>query len=130
MHSLSTHCTRWGIFSHSRMHSLNTHYTRRDIFNHSSMHSLKTLITPVGTFNHSSLQFSKRSLWPLCIPFEGFVSHSPIFSIGFSFCSHSPTITIGCITNSQASVECCASSVKIIMSFYIIINIFNQSKEK
>ena len=116
MHYLSTHYSRRDIFSHSRMHYLNTNYTQRGIFNHSRVHLLRTLITPVGIFNHSSYQFSKRSLCPLCIPFGGFVSHSPIFSICFSFCSNSPTVTIGCTTNSQASLELCASPVKIIMS--------------
>ena len=132
MHYLSTHYSRRGIWSHSRMHYLSTHYSRRGIFSHSRMHYLNTNYTQRGIFNNSSaffknthytrvhfqsssLRFSKRSLCPLCIPFGGFVSHSPIFSIGFSFCFHSPTVTILYATNSQVSVECCMSTVKIIM---------------
>jgi hypothetical protein len=64
MHSLSTHCTRRGIFNHTRMHSLRTHYNRRGIFNHSRMHSLSThysqRILSITTACHS---FSKRSLY-------------------------------------------------------------------
>jgi hypothetical protein len=55
-------------------------------------------------------------------PCPHFVSHSPIFSFDFSFCSNSSTVTIGSTTNSQASLEFCVSPAKI-MSFYIIINI-------
>ena len=102
---------------------------------------LQTLITPAGAFSITAAGcHSPNAHYARCV-FHSFLSEvlyptTLFFSIGFSFCFHSHTVTIVCATNSQASLECCASPVKIIMSwnvfglpFYIIIKIFKQSKE-
>ena len=106
---------------------------------------LQTLITPAGVFYITAgcHSFSKHSLLP-----PGYfqsqldaILQTLIMPVVYSirsfrrFCTPQPYFIIG-TTNSQASLECCASPVKIIMSwnvfglpFYIIIKIFKQSKE-
>ena len=84
---------------------------------------------PAGYFQSQQHVILQRFIMPIVYSIRSFRR----------FCTARPIFhgTVGCATNPLPSVEYRASPVKIIMSwnvfglpFYIIIKIFNQSKEK